>query len=645
MLGRTRFDRSMGVSRLARGLFTCAGARVLLVCILLFGVGVGATSTMSTTAFALPDRKAPIEQGNDTTRIHLRGSARIEAHVGRSGLEPFVAGIVSDDAGTPIARTRVLLRMSREGDLDAYVSLSAASPAACHDGSQRPVLDSAERLVLETDDAGRFCVRLALARERYRARLERFENGPGRGPAAWIDSPPAVFAFDLTRESIELRFEQAPSVVAVDGIAVPVEVSAVSTNEDAPTATAALVLRLTNETGAVLGEATTNQSGRARFLVPAARFGAPGDGELRVLFEGSAAIEASSRSHAVERDTRVHVVVTNGAPNPGRSMPTLPVASPEDGVSVDVLALPDCVAFGCEVHATGSVEMFVGDVLVAAVPLRKGAAHFAPVFEASTVDNVIFHFRYRPDAPFFKAAEDTEAIQPTRSPQPWGKVATALAGLGVVAWFVVPRLPSRRRRTNPQSGTLEGSLVVRTSPLPQDGWSGRVIDAYDLTPLAGADIRVERPGFKDSDVVIETQSIVDGSFSLAAGTARQGDRLVVSTLLHTPLQRRLPTFGHLDIALVKRRHTLLEQLVTWAKRTGGRYDSRPEPTPAHVREAAGANSPVGAWAGALEEAVYGGAPVDARAQSEVDRMNPERQPAPGEPSATKSVARERNSPA
>ncbi len=644
MLGRIRIHRShrlIRVGRLAVGSFAwpCAWARLLVVFVL---AGVGGASTVSTIAFAFPDGRASVGQGNDTPRIHLRGSARIEAHVGRSAQQPFVAGTVSDDAGRPIGRLRVHLRISREADLNTDVSLSAASPAACRDGSPRPVLDSAERLVIETDDSGRFCVRLALARDRYRA---RFESAPERGPSSLIDATPAVLSFDLTRESIELRFEQTPSIVSLDGFAVPVEVSAISTNEDMPASTAGLVLRLANEAGTALGEATTNQAGRARFAVPAARFGAPGKGELRALFGGSAAIEASSGSHPIERDTRVHVLVANGAANPGSDIPTLPAASPEEGVAVDIVARADCVAFGCEALPTGSVEMRVGDVLVAAAPLRNGAVHLAPSFEVGAANHVIFHFRYKPDVLFFKAADDTDALQPTRSAKPWGKIVTSLAGLGVVAWFVVPRLPARRRRTVPEPTPLEGGLEHRPAANPQNGWSGRILDAHDGTPLAGADIRIERPGFTDSDLVIETRSIVDGTFSLAATTARQGDQMVVTTSLHTPLRRRLPTFGHLDVVLVKRRHTLLEQFVTWAKRSGGRYDARPEPTPAHVREAAGANSPVGVWADALEKAVYGGAPVDATAQDVVDRMNPERQAARGAPPPPRSVAHERNSPA
>jgi hypothetical protein len=609
-------------------------------------IEVGGISTMSTTAFALPNGTAGAGEGNDTPRIHLRGSGRIDAHVGRSAQKPFVAGTVSDDAGRPIARVPVLLRISRETapstDPHTDISLSAASPAACRDGAPRPVLDSAERIIVETDDAGRFCVRLALARDRYRA---HFETRAESGPAFLVDSTQTVLPFDLTRESIELRFEQAPSVVSLDGLAVPIDVVAASTNEDAPVSTAGLVLRLSNETGSVLGEATTDQAGRARFTVPAVRFGSPGNGELRAVFVGSPAIEASSRSRAIVRDTRVHIVVANAMPDamPGvlRAIPTLPSASPEEGVSVDVVARADCADVGCQTLPTGSVEMRIGDVLVAAAPLRKGAAHLAPSFETAGVGDVIFHLRYKPDVLFFRAADDTEARQPTRSPKPWAKVATALAGLGVIAWFLIPRLPTWRRDTTPRPRPMEGGVEHRPVPDLQDGWTGSVVDAYDGAPVAGAYIRVERPGFEGSIIVIETQSIVDGTFSLTATTARHGDQFVVSTSLHTPLQRPLPTFGHLDVTLIRRRYTLLEQFVSWAKRTGGRFDARPEPTPAHVREAAGPSSPVGAWADALEKAVYGGAPVDASVQREIDRMNPERQ----ERTPPKPVARGRNSAA
>jgi hypothetical protein len=378
------------------------------------------------------------------------------------------------------------------------------------------------------------------------------------------------------------------------------------------------VLRLSNEAGASLGEAMTSASGRARFVVPSARLGPPGEGELRVVFAGTATVDASARSQVIERQTHVHVGTAHS------SAGSLPPGAPEDGIAIDVAARAQCADHGCNAVPTGSVEMRVGSVLVAAAPLRHGAARLSTAFHVPSGGNMVLRLRYRPDVPWFQASDDVELLLPVVSPRPWGKLLTAVAGLGVLAWFVIPRLPSRKRHLAPKPRETEGIMTYAWPPIaPQDGWSGRVIDAHDGTPIAGARLRIERPGFQGSEVVIETQSIVDGIFSLNPVKARPGDQLVVTSSHYTPLRRPLPTFGHLEVAVVKRRHALLEGFVAWAKRKGGRFDAVPEPTPGHVRLAAGPGSPVAAWADALEKAIYGGSEIDAQAQSEIDRLSPD----------------------
>ena len=60
-----------------------------------------------------------------------------------------------------------------------------------------------------------------------------------------------------------------------------------------------------------------------------------------------------------------------------------------------------------------------------------------------------------------------------------------------------------------------------------------------------------------------------------------------------------------------------------ARRRGRPYDAQPDPTPGHVRSAAGSDAAVKRWASALEETAYGAAVVDERAQAEVDRLAPD----------------------
>jgi hypothetical protein len=89
----------------------------------------------------------------------------------------------------------------------------------------------------------------------------------------------------------------------------------------------------------------------------------------------------------------------------------------------------------------------------------------------------------------------------------------------------------------------------------------------------------------------------------------------------------LPHSGELDVALLLRRRALLDRLVAWARSRGKPFDARPEPTPGHVRRAAGKELPVAQWADAVERAAYGGTPVDADAEGKVDRLAPAPEPA------------------
>ena len=60
--------------------------------------------------------------------------------------------------------------------------------------------------------------------------------------------------------------------------------------------------------------------------------------------------------------------------------------------------------------------------------------------------------------------------------------------------------------------------------------------------------------------------------------------------------------GEVEIALILRRRQLIDDLVRWARKRGGRFDARPEPTPGHVHRVAGDDEQVARWADAVERA-------------------------------------------
>jgi hypothetical protein len=123
-------------------------------------------------------------------------------------------------------------------------------------------------------------------------------------------------------------------------------------------------------------------------------------------------------------------------------------------------------------------------------------------------------------------------------------------------------------------------------------------------------------------VVVETTSDAKGEFQLPEAMTQPGDQLTVENPLYAPLRQALPNPGDLEVSMLLRRRQLLDKLISWARKRGGRFNARPEPTPGHVRRAAGSESQIAAWADAVERTVYGGAIVDARAQAEVDQIGP-----------------------
>jgi len=120
-----------------------------------------------------------------------------------------------------------------------------------------------------------------------------------------------------------------------------------------------------------------------------------------------------------------------------------------------------------------------------------------------------------------------------------------------------------------------------------------------------------------------------GRFELRAASVGEFDELVVEGLLHAELRQPVPPCGELDISLVLRKRKLIDRLVTWAKKRGRPFDAAPEPTPGHVRRAAGADFGTARWADAVEKAAYGGDDVDARVEAEVDRLAPDPKAPPG----------------
>lgn len=547
-----------------------------------------------------------------------------------------------DDTSRPIPGARIAVAVSRGRDAPpaglATFSGPGASPEPCSDGAARPVLDRADLLLIPTDDAARFCVRLALPVDRYVVHLESRATG-------FVDGAQMDLAVDLALEPVTLRFDPERPVLSLDDDRAAsdnvFEVVGLTEDDGVTTAAVGLPLTLANETGTLLGSAMTNASGRARFALDPAQLGPPGKGELRVSFAGSADAGSSTQTMQIERRTRVDLSAPDAFDG------KLPAGSPEDGVVLHVVASPRCARRGCRGTPTGTVEARVGEAIVGAAPLVGGESRVVVTFAMPAASEAPIVLRYVPDAPWFQPGGELAMTLPVRAPSPWRKLPLVLAGLGVIAWLVMARMPARERAGGtgrasraPPPRPEAGVELVRAGPAAR-GWSGRLHDAHDGVAVAAARVAVERPGFERVEVLAQTVSDPGGGFALPALDARPGDLLVAEGPLHAALRRPLPPAGELEVALVLRRRAMLDRLVAWARGRGRPFDAKPEPTPGHVRRAAAAEFGVARWADAVERAAYGGAVVDAKAQEEVERLAPPEGP---EKAASPDVPRARPGP-
>jgi hypothetical protein len=562
-----------------------------------------------------------------TTRVHVRGTARIDARASRSSAPDGVAsgaprklvlaGSLVDDASQPLAGERVTLSLALKTAPSVALGLPPYTPERCGEGpGPGPALERADALSLKTDAAGRFCVKLSLPVDVYVARLGFDANGN-------IDATRIELPVDLALRPLTLRFDPEPTVLHLEGPATVIEAIATTESEETGTSFPAqgLTLTLTNETGTVLGSATTNTSGHTRFAVLPQQLGDPGKGELRVAFAGNGEVGSSVHVAQVERHVRVALAAPEATD--GR----LPEGVPEDGAGIAVTA---AATNGGGSVPTGTIEARIGDAIVGAAPLEAGKARVVVTF-STPLNEMPLSLHYSADAPWYEPESDLVLTLPVRGPSPWRRAPLVLAGLAVIAWLILGRASPTRARKSKTASPPHGPPIAGEARLEvvrelrgREGWTGRVFDAHDGTPVEGALVSIERPGFTGKERIAYAATDTLGAFRLEHFETREGDRLSVEGPLHAELAQPVPPSGELAIALVLRKRALLDRLVDWAKKRGKPFDGPPEPTPGHVRRTAGADFPVARWADAVERAAYSGTVVDAKAEAEVDRLAPPR---------------------
>jgi hypothetical protein len=566
-------------------------------------------------------------------RIKVRGAAKITARASRDQGELVLSGSLTDDAGEPLGGQSVTVRVTREADPhDPKVAEGLRAARGCDRSADRPrpqmawavsVRGSpdAPEIALLTDEDGRFCFRARLDPDRYGASLHWRDTRGG----TLLDPADQDLAFDLSRRSLALSFDPRPKIVPLDAQQLGFEALAIVDDDATPRVATGLSLVLSTETGKEIARTSTDASGRARFLLASQKVGPPGPGELRVSFAGDADTAKAEHVEAIERHAKVSVRVP--AADRGELVPRVP----EDGIAIDaeVTSVAGPVS-------EGAIEAHVGDVVVGAAPVERGLARLTLTFAAQGTEAHVA-LRYVPSSPWYEPLPEPTIRIPIRGPGILSKAPILLAGLAVLVFFLVGRVSSKSAKTKaapprrPDGEARDGRPkleVVRAAARGERGWTGRVIDAHEGTPVANARVWIERGTFEGRSVLASTTTNARGELTLPPLPNLVGDEQIVAEgPLHARLVQPLPGPGEIAIALAERRRALLARLVGWAKRRGAPFDVRPEPTPGHVRRAAGEDRETAQWADAVERAVFGGEAVDARIEREIEALAPGKDPA------------------
>ncbi|WP_437593173.1 carboxypeptidase regulatory-like domain-containing protein [Sorangium sp. So ce1000] len=549
-------------------------------------------------------------------RIHVRGSAQIEA-VAWTEVDAFVVrGSVVDDARSAIADAP--LAIDAVTSAGAPVSLPAAESCAADGGARaREPRPSQGGYAIATDERGGFCVRgrapLADATLRIRfAGGKLYDAVEAKIPIEAHAAPlaPVILRFDPPVDAIDL---DRPTVNVT--VALRIDRSgARGFAGAAPFEREQLSIVLEDERGAQLAEAPTGGDGRARFEVPTDRVDGAGQGALRARFDGTATLAKASVSQGVVRYAQVTLALSH----------PIERARAEDGVPVDV----DVRSSRGPVEG-GVVEALRAGEPVGAAAVSEGKARVIAAFTAEREGTVPISLRYVPASPWWIPGAELAIDLPVAGPGAWRQLALGAAVLAIAGWVLGGwrRAPKRAaaHASEERSPAPPGRAGVRVmGPLEgATGWRGAVADAHDGTPIARAELVIVVPAFDGSGVVARAVTDDAGEFSLEA-PYRSDAKLVVRAPTHSSHEQALPSPSKLGIALVTRRRAVLDRLVRWARRHGAPFEGPPEPTPGHVRRVASRvqQREVELWASRIEHAAFGPDPVDERLEQDLGASEP-----------------------
>lgn len=535
-------------------------------------------------------------------RLRVRGTPRLDVDGYRQRGELVIDGRLADDLGAGVPER--VVRISASHGADA-ASLHAARPCAA--GAK--VHAAGLAATTATDDAGRFCISAPLPIAAYAVEI----GAPG---SELLGAAHARLDVDLSKHSVRLRFDPEPSVLSLDAPPATIDVIAESYDDERGPPPVPLALVLSTEAGAI-ARASTGAGGRALFAVAGSALGPPGRGALVVSFAGDPDTAPAAHAAPIQRNARVML-----------SPPSDAQGTPEDGVGLEVTARTQW-----DDVPGGTVEALLGEVAVGAAPVSSGRAVVLATFATPPAKIARLTLRYVPDGSGYIPAGDVVATVHAQAPSVLREVPLLVGVAAIAGWLFVGRIARKRKAMAPPpparrvpSGFAHVA-VVESAGGASRRLVGRVVDAHDGTPIEGARVRIVGGVPGETRTLASAETNRDGAFALGEAELPPGAQLVADGPLHARYASVVPRWGTLEVSLVSRRRHLLDRLVAWARRRGPPFDARPEPTPGHVRRAA-REPETARWADAVERAAFDASPVDARAEHDVEELEPSRKPPP-----------------
>jgi hypothetical protein len=490
-----------------------------------------------------------------------------------------------DDTGAPIEAAAVAV---------AIAPARAGAWGPCGVGSHRTPRET----TLRTDATGRVCVRVLGVSPDSRVSLTFAGNElhlPATGTIAVQPAPSApTLSFDAP--SLELDLDQPT-------LRLRLGVLGASDADPLPP----IELELSDEGRRIPLAATDwSRSGNTiAFVIDTHQLGTPGPARLVARMTGRAA-----RAEAIA--LKVATVQLEAE-----------LIGPETGESVELRVSTRAHVGGTPsgwVEATGDAEQPLGSA-----PFERGSA----VLRLGDATGPV-RLSYRSDDPWWLPGQPLELVLPggadtERPPRRWPWLAL-LAPIGFVCLRALQRPALRKNERKPPRKARAPALVSEPAPAAS-GWVGKVSDAHDGLPIAGARVQVLLPSFVGSEPNALT-AIADahGAFQLPPlqDPLPEGARLRVSAPLHSEVERPLPPQGRVTLALTSRRRAVLRRLVRWARALGAPWARGGEPTPGEIAEiAARRGDPRTArWAEDVQAAAFGHAQVDEAREASLRAAEP-----------------------